>query len=95
MKLDRKSSKFEEAIKIDVQDIVGKFADCVICCDTFRDPYITKCGHTYCKECIFEVVNRQHKCPSCNEPLQQGDLIKNFQFGELLNNLIREREREK
>lgn len=56
--LQKKPSKFDDAIKINVEDIVGKFADCTVCFDTFKDPYITKCGHTYCKECIFEVVNR-------------------------------------
>ena len=94
-KLQKKPSKFDEAIKINVEDIVGKFADCTVCFDTFKDPYITKCGHTYCKDCIFEVVNRQHRCPACNTELQQANLIKNYNFGELLNNLIAEREIEK
>jgi len=74
---------------------VGEFAECIICFQTFNDPYITKCGHTFCKACIFEVVNRQHKCPVCNSACTDKDLIRNYNFGELLGNLVRERDAEK
>lgn len=93
--MQKRPSKYDEQIKISVDDIVGKYAECIICFNTFNDPYITKCGHTFCKQCISEVVNRQHKCPVCNHELQAGDLIRNHGFGELLDNLVRERDAEK
>ena len=67
--LQKRQSKYDETIKICVDDIVGQFAECVVCFQTYTDPYITKCGHTFCKDCISEVVNRQHKCPVCNHEL--------------------------
>lgn len=67
--LKKRSSKYDERIKICVDDIVGQFAECVVCFNIFNDPYITICGHTFCKECISEVVNIQHKCPICNHVL--------------------------
>ena len=95
IKLEKKNSRLDDAIKINIHGIVEKLATCSVCYETFKDPYITKCGHTYCKECISEVVNRQHRCPLCHQNLQQADLIKNHEFGELLSNLIAEREKEK
>ena len=60
----------------------------------FKNPFITPCGHTFCKDCIFEVVNRQHRCPVCNQDLQEKELVKNLEFGELLNKLVEAREKE-
>ena len=74
---------------------MGEFAECIICFQTFSDPYITKCGHTFCKDCISEVVNRQHKCPICNQDLTAAELVRNYNFGELLANLVKERDAEK
>ena len=93
--LQRQRSRYDEQIKISVEDIVGQFAECIICFQTFNDPYITKCGHTFCKECIQEVVNRQHKCPVCNQECHEQDLVRNFNFGELLANIQKERDAEK
>ena len=93
--LQKRQSKYDETIKICVDDIVGQFAECIICFQTFNDPYITKCGHTFCKDCISESVNRLHKCPVCNQELSADDLVRNYNFGELLGNLVRERDNEK
>ena len=43
-------------IKIEVDSILEKF-DCVICMCKLDKPTVTKCGHSFCKECISEVVN--------------------------------------
>ena len=75
--------------------------ECELCFENFNrverlPKIIQKCGHTFCKECIQEVVNRQHKCPVCNQALQgDQDLTRNFSFGEMLKNLIIERDAEK
>eukprot|EP01047_Picozoa_sp_COSAG01_P071588 COSAG01_NODE_11152_length_1994_cov_10.672823_2_plen_156_part_01 len=28
---------------------------CSICLELFRDPLITKCGHTFCSRCVYQV----------------------------------------
>eukprot|EP01050_Picozoa_sp_SAG11_P050143 SAG11_NODE_27778_length_329_cov_0.656522_1_plen_97_part_10 len=28
---------------------------CSICLEVFKDPLITKCGHTFCSRCAFQV----------------------------------------
>lgn len=45
-------------IKINVEHLLQQKCECPICFNIFQDPYLTKCGHTFCKECIFEVINR-------------------------------------
>ena len=66
-----------------------------MCFDLFKEPTIAKCGHTFCKGCIEEVVSRQHSCPVCKKDLQAVDLSRNFQLEDLIKALLAAQEREK
>jgi WD40 repeat protein len=40
--------------------------NCAICLEIFKDPVITNCGHTFCKEHITKyLTDYRDKCPSC------------------------------
>ncbi|KAJ5933756.1 hypothetical protein N7454_006085 [Penicillium verhagenii] len=45
---------------------------CAICLDNFDQPVITACAHSYCKGCIEQVIERQHKCPLCRADLKDS-----------------------
>ena len=53
------------AIKIDVNEMMAKNADCCICLEMYKEPTLTPCGHTFCAACIGEIINRTHTCPVC------------------------------
>ena len=38
---------------------------CPICLSTMEKPHVLPCGHTYCKQCLDQIVN--HKCPNCRK----------------------------
>jgi hypothetical protein len=44
---------------------------------------MTKCGHTFCKGCIEEMINRFHRCPLCNQELTAQDIFRNIDFEDL------------
>lgn len=41
-------AKQSQKLKINVDDILDRF-DCPICMCKLTEPYIAKCGHTFCK----------------------------------------------
>ena len=89
-----KNNSVKDYIKVDVDSILEKY-DCVICFCRFQKPTVTKCGHTFCKECIDEVINRQHECPMCKTQLAKEDTVANFVLDSLLRNIEREKEKER
>jgi RING-type zinc-finger len=67
---------------------------CKICGEYFRSAVTianTKCGHSFCSECIrntfrqqLSTTNRQRRCPQCNYEVQSEsrELVKNFSLQE-------------
>lgn len=39
-----------------------------ICLDLMQEPHVTKCGHTYCLQCITQSLERNKSCPKCLSP---------------------------
>ncbi|NXM85416.1 TRI59 protein, partial [Oenanthe oenanthe] len=43
---------------------------CAICCDTFRDPRLLPCSHTFCAPCLRRLLRPPlGSCPSCRAPV--------------------------
>ncbi|EJD35307.1 hypothetical protein AURDEDRAFT_188795 [Auricularia subglabra TFB-10046 SS5] len=52
---------------------------CSTCKQNFREQVLVKCGHTFCKGCIdSRLSTRQRKCPACNLPFAQSDVLPMF-----------------
>lgn len=64
-----------------------KHADfsCPVCFNLIEEAHITKCGHTYCYNCIIKAIELQKRCPKCNTSLTLDAIFPNF----LLNDLIK------
>ncbi|KAF8740809.1 hypothetical protein AX14_007181 [Amanita brunnescens Koide BX004] len=52
-----------------------KLLRCSTCMTQFRNTVITKCMHTFCKQCVeARIATRQRKCPACNIVFAQSDV---------------------
>lgn len=58
----------------DLQSCLRKLEEaltCSICLDTFRDPRILKCRHTFCLSCLHNLYRTSYskfiKCPNCKQ----------------------------
>lgn len=57
-------------IKLDYKE------DCPLCYETInKNPVITACSHAFCKDCITNAINTQHKCPLCRAELPDLNLL--------------------
>lgn len=58
---------------------------CPICFDIIIEAHITRCGHTFCYQCINYSIDTCKRCPKCNAPLTSSDQIfPNYLLGELI-----------
>ncbi|KAL4966801.1 DEAD/DEAH box helicase [Aspergillus stella-maris] len=49
---------------------------CPICLDILQDqPVITACGHAFDRDCIEQVIDRQHKCPMCRAEIDDNTTL--------------------
>jgi SNF2 family DNA or RNA helicase len=50
--------------------------DCVICLQSIEDPAMLRnCGHTFCKQCCYQFLTVDTRCPTCREPAVPKDII--------------------
>ncbi|XAR48879.1 hypothetical protein NMG60_11031850 [Bertholletia excelsa] len=49
---------------------------CPVCMGQFREETSTKCGHIFCKECIYSVIAVQGKCPTCRQKIKVMDTFR-------------------
>eukprot|EP00955_Chlamydomonas_euryale_P039514 351436-Chlamydomonas_euryale.AAC.1 len=51
---------------------------CVVCLDVMERRTVTSCGHSFCSECIHDIVagagGASRVCPICRKPLTPSDL---------------------
>jgi hypothetical protein len=49
--------------------------------------HMTKCAHRFCRNCIVQSIQQYHKCPICNQHLNELDLIRDVTFDSLKDEL--------
>ncbi|XP_044739270.1 E3 ubiquitin-protein ligase COP1-like [Chrysoperla carnea] len=58
---------------------------CPICFNIIEEAHITRCGHTFCYQCIKRSLETLGRCPKCNFALSGLDqLFPNFLLNELI-----------
>ena len=51
---------------------------CPVCKRIFREPVISvKCGHTFCRVCIEDLISNGQKCPMDDQECDSGQLVLN------------------
>lgn len=50
--------------------------DCVLCSRCLLEPVTTRCGHTFCRECLERVLDYGASCPLCVAPISRKDLTR-------------------
>lgn len=60
--------------------------NCAICHETFVEPTILTCGHTYCAMCIKSLINK--RCPMDNKPFKTTAI--NYTLKTIINDIYKD-----
>lgn len=63
---------FDQAILESVKTEVLKELDCQVCYSLMIDPYTTSCGHTFCRQCVTQILDHSSLCPICRRRLHMA-----------------------
>lgn len=83
--IDEKNNKIEKLEKTNLMDAFDNSEEsddsnsednCGICLGEIPEDGVgvTKCGHIFCHECLQMTVSKSHKCPYCNNKLENGEI---------------------
>ena len=80
-----KSSKIKEKDAYYLE-MLKKDLKCSICLEIFVNPIMDKCGHSFCKKCIYSHLenNELSLCPLSNKKICEEDFIESFVINSLL-----------
>lgn len=65
----------EDEVKVSLRQLG---LECAVCIETFVEPMLTKCGHTFCKNCIKQCIREHGTCPECRTKLTHNNLSPNL-----------------
>ena len=58
---------------------------CAVCIEVYTNPYVLKCIHTFCYECIQRLNNNGRvECPKCRDITNFSEIKKNFDIESLI-----------
>ncbi|KAG1746177.1 BRE1 E3 ubiquitin ligase-domain-containing protein [Suillus lakei] len=75
-KLKSASASEKEAELIEEAASVWRLIKCSTCKENMRGVALTKCSHTFCKQCVeARISTRQRRCPHCNSGFAQSEVV--------------------
>ncbi len=51
---------------------------CPVCMELMRDAFLTRCGHSFCYQCLTHVFRQKHACPTCSSYITEDSIFPNF-----------------
>jgi hypothetical protein len=66
---------FPEDFSDEFRKIVHDYK-CPLCKGVYYNPYVDKCGHVFCRECILKYLEKFHHCPFSKQEITTDNLNK-------------------
>ncbi|KAG1771722.1 BRE1 E3 ubiquitin ligase-domain-containing protein [Suillus occidentalis] len=75
-KMKSASASEKEAELMEEAASVWRLIKCSTCKENMRGVALTKCSHTFCKQCVeARISTRQRRCPHCNSGFAQSEVV--------------------
>ena len=67
--------------------VLNEIVQCAVCLGDLNNPYQLSCLHTYCYDCLTQLVNQQDviQCPICREDTHKDSIKKDFKMHDIVN----------
>jgi hypothetical protein len=62
---------------------------CKVCNNVFKYPSADSCGHTFCRKCLFQLINAKSNCPIQNSALNASVISKNYAVSQILDGAVK------
>lgn len=59
---------------------------CPICFELLEEPYITRCGHSFCFACVTRAIAADHRCSTCSATVRRDEIVPNILLNALVGN---------
>ena len=67
--------------------------ECLVCFETFKDPQLLTCQHTFCKRCVQRIADTGAvRCPTCKKVSLMNEVKPDFRLAAFLDALARQAE---
>ena len=68
-----------------------ELTNCIVCFETFVNPQLLPCQHTFCKSCVENLVtDARIKCPECNVTSNKNKVKPDFRLTSFLDALAQQ-----
>ncbi|XP_033228624.1 uncharacterized protein LOC117180307 isoform X2 [Belonocnema kinseyi] len=79
--MNENSKKLSECLST-----VAKALSCYECKNICTEPWVIRCGHSFCKKCIQDLRNSNRNCPRCDlQPITRRGVVKNEELEKVIN----------
>ncbi|KAN0021792.1 hypothetical protein ACTFIU_003937 [Dictyostelium citrinum] len=68
-------------------DEVDELLLCPVCSDMIKEPFISKCGHSFCYQCIIIHLSKSKTCPICMVYLTREQIFPNFALNKFVEKI--------
>ena len=68
-------------------ETVPNYLLCPVCQEVFFKPIITRCGHTFCRECLFRWRSHNSVCPICRDNINEKEFVNSQTICEIVSSL--------
>ena len=71
-----------------VEKQVSQHLECAVCLERLKEPKMLSCQHTYCRECLEELLNTdgrrrnvyEIKCPECRKKTRVSEVTHQYSY---------------
>ena len=81
--IEKRTPDFKNILQKILAEDTSMDYKCLVCLEMLKNAHVTKCGHTFCYDCLEVCFNKNYKCPNCSTFISSlNDIFPNVMVNE-------------